>query len=299
MEYITTKEAVKKWNVSERRVRQLLDEGRIKGATKIGNVWTIPKDTKKPTDKRSIKDNKNYYNPILIAGPCTFGSYEELYKIAKELKKRNIEYLRAGTFKMRTSPDSFQGLRDKGMEMLLKIKKELNLKIVTELTSIEQVHKYGNLIDIIQIGTRNMYNYELLKEVGKISTPVLLKRAFSATYKEWLNAAEYIKREGNNNVILCERGIRNTVSEETRNVLDLQAIPYIKHNTDYKIIVDPSHASGHSYMVESMSKAALSAGCDGLLIEVHTNPMESLCDKEETIDLETFDKIVEFKNNMI
>ena len=233
---------------------------------------------------------------LIIAGPCTFGSYEELYEIAKLLKDRGIEYLRAGTFKMRTSPDSFQGLREEGMDILLRIKKELGLKIVTELTTIEQVHKYGSLIDIIQIGTRNMYNYELLKEVGKTNTPVLLKRAFSASYYEWLQAAEYIKREGNNKIILCERGIRNNISNETRNVLDLQAIPYIKHNTDYKIIVDPSHASGHAYMVESMSKAALTAGADGLIIEVHNHPEHSLCDSEETIDFATFDEIMKFIN---
>ena len=233
---------------------------------------------------------------LIIAGPCTFGSYEELYEIAKLLKDRGIEYLRAGTFKMRTSPDSFQGLREEGMDILLRIKKELGLKIVTELTTIEQVHKYGSLIDIIQIGTRNMYNYELLKEVGKTNTPVLLKRAFSASYYEWLQAAEYIKREGNNKIILCERGIRNNISNETRNVLDLQAIPYIKHNTDYKIIVDPSHASGHAYMVESMSKAALTAGADGLIIEVHNHPEQSLCDSEETIDFATFDEIMKFVN---
>jgi len=232
-------------------------------------------------------------NKLIIAGPCTFGSYEELYKNASMLKERGIEYLRAGTFKMRTSPDSFQGLRDEGLEMLLKIKEELGLKIVTELTSIEQVKKYGSKIDIIQIGARNMYNYELLKEVGRLNTPVLLKRAFTATYNEWINAAEYIKREGNTNIILCERGIRS-FSDETRNVLDLQAVPYIHKNTNYKIIVDPSHASGLAYMVEDMSKAAIAANCDGLLIEVHYDPKSSLCDSKQTIDFETLDKIIEY-----
>ncbi len=231
---------------------------------------------------------------IIIAGPCTFGSYEEIVKIAKMLKERNIEYLRAGTFKMRTNPDSFQGLRDEGMEMLLRIKKELGLKIVTEFTSIEQVDKYGDKVDIIQIGTRNMYNYELLKRVGKTKTKVLLKRGFSATYKEWLLAAEYIAREGNKDIILCERGIRSTISNETRNVLDIQAIPYIKKNSSYPIIVDPSHASGHAYMVESMSKAILAAGADGLLLEVHYSPKDSLCDSEETIDFATLDRILEY-----
>lgn len=228
---------------------------------------------------------------LIICGPCTFSSYDELYKIASLLKERGINYLRAGTFKMRTSPDSFQGLRDEGMEMLLKIKKELGIKIVTELTSIEQVKKYGNKIDIIQIGARNMYNYELLKEVGKTKSKVILKRGLSATYNEWLNASEYISREGNKNIILCERGIRS-FEPETRNVLDLQAVPYIHEHSKYPIIVDPSHASGHSYMVPSMAKAAMAAGADGLLIEVHYNPDESKCDNEQIIDIDTLDKLL-------
>ena len=236
--------------------------------------------------------------PIIIAGPCTFGSYEEIYEIAKELKKLDIKFLRAGVFKSRTNPYSFQGLHDEGIEMLLKIKEEFGFKIVTELLTIEQVNKYGKDIDIIQIGARNMYNYELLKEIGKIDKPILLKRGLSATYKEWLMAAEYILKEGNNKVILCERGIRGFDSSETRNVLDIQAVPYIKHNSKLPIIVDPSHASGNRYMVETMSRASLASGCDGLIIEVHTNPDESLCDSEQTIDIETLKRIVEFKNRI-
>ena len=236
--------------------------------------------------------------PIIIAGPCTFGSYEEIYEIAKELKKLDIKFLRAGVFKSRTNPYSFQGLHDEGIEMLLRIKKEFGFKIVTELLTIEQVNKYGKDIDIIQIGSRNMYNYELLKEIGKIDKPILLKRGLSATYKEWLMAAEYILKEGNNKVILCERGIRGFDSSETRNVLDIQAVPYIKHNSKLPIIVDPSHASGNRYMVEAMSKASLAAGCDGLIIEVHTDPDKSLCDSEQTIDIETLKRIVEFKNRI-
>lgn len=229
---------------------------------------------------------------LIIAGPCSFGNYDEIYKIAKSLKELGITYLRAGTFKMRTNPDSFQGLREEGLEMLLKIKKELNMKIVTELTTINQIEKYGDKIDIIQIGSRNMFNYELLKAAGKTKTKILLKRGFSATYKEWLLAAEYIKKEGNNNIILCERGIRNSISEETRNVLDIQAIPYIKQNTDYKIIVDPSHASGLDYMVRPMSKASIAAGADGLIIETHYNPKESLSDAKQTISIEELKQIL-------
>lgn len=233
-------------------------------------------------------------NKVIIAGPCTFGSYNELYGIAKELKELGIKFLRGGAYKARTNPYSFQGLQEEGIEILLKIKEELNLKIVTELLTIEQVRKYGNKVDIIQIGSRSMYNYELLKEVGKLNTPVILKRCFCASYREWLLAAEYILKEGNKSVILCERGIRNNISNETRNVLDIQAIPYIKTHTNLPIIVDPSHASGKSYMVESMSKASLVAGADGLLIEVHTKPEESLCDSEQTINIDELKNIMEF-----
>ena len=235
---------------------------------------------------------------VIIAGPCTFGNYEEIYKIAEELKKKNIKYIRAGTFKMRTNPNSFQGLRDMGMEMLLQIREEFGFKIVTELTTIEQIKKYGNKVDVIQIGARNMFNYELLKEAGKTDTPVLLKRSFSASYEEWLLAAEYIKQEGNEDVVLCERGIRSNISNDTRYVLDIEAIPYIQKNTDYKIIIDPSHASGNRYMVEPLSKAALVAGADGLLLEAHYNPEESLCDADETIDFETLDRILEFNEKI-
>lgn len=247
----------------------------------------------------NVEVNYDFFNDkMIIAGPCTFSSYEEVYSIAKELKKLGIKYFRAGAYKGRTNPYSFQGLRDEGIEILLRIKKELGLKIVTELLTIEQVKKYAKDIDVIQIGSRNMYNYELLKEVGKTDKIVLLKRSFAATYKEWLLAAEYILKEGNHNVILCERGIRGFSSDETRNVLDIQAIPYIKNNSKLPIIVDPSHASGEAYIVESMSKASLVAGCDGLIIEVHTNPMISKCDSKQTIDIETLKKILDFKNKI-
>jgi 3-deoxy-7-phosphoheptulonate synthase len=233
-------------------------------------------------------------NKVIIAGPCTFGSYDELYKIAKQLKNIGIKFLRGGAYKARTNPYSFQGLQDKGIEILLRVKEELGIKIVTELLTIEQVKKYADKIDIIQIGSRNMHNYELLKEVGKSNVPVILKRGFCASYEEWLLAAEYILKEGNSKVILCERGIRNNISSETRNTLDIQAIPYIKNHTSLPIIVDPSHASGKSYMVESMSKASLVAGANGLIIEVHTNPEESLCDSEQTININELKNIIEF-----
>ena len=209
-----------------------------------------------------FKDKK-----VVIAGPCSFGTYEELDGITKKLKELNVDILRAGTFKGRTSP------------------------VVTELTSIEQVKKYGNKLDIIQIGARNMYNYELLKEVGKLKTPVILKRGLSATYNEWLLAAEYIKNEGNNNIILCERGIRG-FDPTTRNILDIAAVPYIKKNTSYPIIVDPSHATGTRYMIGPLSIASIAAGADGIMVEAHIRPEKSLSDARQTINISTLKDII-------
>lgn len=257
-------------------------------------LYNSPIISKEEILRKIIADDKK----LIIAGPCTFGSYEELYEIALKLKKLGIKYIRAGAYKGRTNPYAFQGLRDEGIEILIKIKNELNLKIVTELMTIEQVKKYYDQIDIIQVGSRNMYNYELLKELGKIDTPILLKRGLSATYEEFLLAAEYILKGGNHNVILCERGIRGNNPTETRNVLDLQAIPYINKNSHLPIIVDPSHASGKDYIVESMSKAALIVGSDGLIIETHINPEKSLCDSEQTINIEQLKNIIEFNERV-
>ena len=237
-------------------------------------------------------------NKIIIAGPCAFTTYEEAYSIALKLKQLGIKFFRAGVYKSRTNPYSFQGLHDEGIKILIKIKQELGLYLVTELLTIEQVRKYAKDIDIIQVGSRNMYNYELLKELGKTKKTILLKRGLSATYNEWLLAAEYILKEGNNNVILCERGVRSFNGDETRNILDLQAIPYIKKHSKLPIIIDPSHASGQAYMVESMSKASLAAGADGLIIEAHTNPDKSICDSKQTIDIKTLKNIIEFKEQL-
>lgn len=233
-----------------------------------------------------FKDKK-----VVIAGPCSFGTYEELDSIAKKIKELNVDILRAGTFKGRTSPYAFQGLREEGVEILIDIGKKYNIPVVTELTSIEQVKKYGNKLDIIQIGTRNMYNYELLKEVGKLKTPVILKRGLSATYNEWLLAAEYIKNAGNDNIIFCERGIRG-FDPTTRNILDIAAVPYIKKNTSYPIIVDPSHATGTRYMIRPLSIASIAAGADGIMVEAHIRPEKSLSDARQTINISTLKDII-------
>ena len=226
----------------------------------------------------------------IIAGPCAVESREQIIRIAKKLKKLGVDYLRGGAYKPRTNPDSFQGLREEGIEYLLEAKKITGLPIITELMTIEQVKKYAIDIDIIQIGSRNMYNYELLKKLGKYNKPVLLKRAFSATYDEWINAARYINN--GKNVILCERGIRG-FDNSTRNVLDIQAIPYIHKNTNFKIFIDPSHAAGNSYMIEPMALASIVAGCDGLMIEVHDKIDEALCDKDQAISINDLKKIID------
>lgn len=231
---------------------------------------------------------------LIIAGPCAVESKEQIIRIAQKLKNIGILYLRGGAFKPRTNPDSFQGLGDIGIEYLLEAKKITGMRIVTELMTIEQVKKYADKIDIIQVGSRNMYNYELLKELGKYNKPILLKRGLSATYEEWINAARYIN---NDKVILCERGIRS-FDNSTRNVLDIQAVPYIKKNTNYPIIVDPSHAAGNNYMIKPMSLAAVIAGCDGLIIEVHDNPSEALCDKNQAITIEEITEIVNEVNKI-
>ena len=230
-------------------------------------------------------------NITIIAGPCSVESKEQIIRIAKKLKELGVDYLRGGCFKPRTNPDSFQGLGEEGIRYLLDAKKETGLPIVTELLTIEQVKKYGHLIDIIQIGSRNMFNYELLKEVGKCNKLVLLKRGMCATYKEWILAAKYITNNGNNNVILCERGIRG-FDPTTRNILDIAAVPYIKKNTSYPIIVDPSHATGTRYMIRPLSIASIAAGADGIMVEAHIRPEKSLSDARQTINISTLKDII-------
>lgn len=229
---------------------------------------------------------------MIIAGPCAVESREQIIRIAKKMKELGVDCLRGGCFKPRTNPDSFQGLGDEGIEYLIEAKEATGLPIITELMSIEQVRKYADKIDMIQIGSRNMYNYELLKEVGKCNKPVLLKRGLSATYSEWINASRYITNGGNEKVILCERGIRS-FDNSTRNVLDIQAIPYIKKNTNLPIFIDPSHAAGNNYMIHDTSLAAAACGVDGLIIEVHDRPDEALSDKEQAITPDELARIIQ------
>ena len=205
----------------------------------------------------------------LIAGPCSVESKEQVLEVARRVKASGANLLRGGAFKPRTSPYSFQGMGSTALDLLVEAKEETGLPIVTELMSEKHIDEFNDKVDLVQIGARNMQNFDLLKEVGqRIKKPVLLKRGLSITYEEWLMSAEYIMANGNPNVILCERGIR-TFETYTRNTLDLQAIPVLKRLTHLPVIIDPSHAGGKWWLVEPMAKAAVVAGCDGLMIEVH------------------------------
>lgn len=227
----------------------------------------------------------------IMAGPCSIESENQIVEIARSVKKSGATFLRGGAFKPRTSPYSFQGMGEEGLELLKLARKETGLPIVTELMSADYLDRFVEDVDIIQIGARNMQNFDLLKEVGKTNKPVLLKRGMSATIKEFLMSAEYIMAGGNENVILCERGIR-TFENYTRNTLDLTAIPVIKKLSHLPIIVDPSHASGMWWLVEPLAKAAIAVGADGIMVEVHNDPDNAKCDGEQSITPERFDGLV-------
>lgn len=225
----------------------------------------------------------------MIAGPCSVESEEQICSIAASVKKSGATMLRGGAFKPRTSPYAFQGLRDEGISLLLTAKKETGLPIVTEIMDLSQLHLFDE-VDVIQVGARNMQNFELLKELGKTKKPILLKRGLASTIQELLMSAEYIMAGGNENVILCERGIR-TFETATRNTLDLSCIPVLKEHTHLPIIIDPSHATGISRYVKPMSLAAVAAGADGLIIEVHNDPAHALCDGNQSLTPEQFDDV--------
>lgn len=233
----------------------------------------------------------------VIAGPCSVESEAQIIEIANAVKQAGATMLRGGAFKPRTSPYAFQGLKDTGIELLLKAKAETGLPIVTELTSINHLDLFKD-VDVIQVGARNMQNFELLKEVGKTGKPILLKRGLANTLQELLMSAEYIMSEGDCEVILCERGIR-TFETMTRNTLDLSAVPVLKEKTHLPIIIDPSHATGVAKLVEPMSLAAVGAGADGLIIEVHNNPKCALCDGAQSLDPEQFASLMKKVNTML
>ena len=228
----------------------------------------------------------------VMAGPCSVESEEQVIEIARAVKAAGATMLRGGAFKPRTSPYDFQGLKAEGIEFLLEAKAETGLPIVTEIMSAEHLPLFEN-VDVIQVGARNMQNFELLKELGRTQKPILLKRGLSATIKEWLMSAEYIMAGGNENIILCERGIRSYDSQYTRNVLDLAAVPVLRELTHLPVVVDPSHATGSAKLVRPMALAAAACGAHGLMIEVHNDPKKALCDGPQSLTPEQFAAVME------
>ena len=228
----------------------------------------------------------------VMAGPCSVETREQIIGVAEDVKQMGAAILRGGAFKPRTSPYSFQGLQEIGLDLLKEAKAVTGLPIITEIMSADKIERFVEDVDVIQVGARNMQNFELLKEMGKTDKPILLKRGLSATIEEWLMSAEYIMAGGNDSVILCERGIR-TFENYTRNTLDLSAIPAVKKLSHLPVVVDPSHAAGMWWMVEPLAKAAVAVGADGLIIEVHNDPEHALCDGAQSLKPERFGRLMQ------
>ncbi|MEW6203412.1 MAG: 3-deoxy-7-phosphoheptulonate synthase, partial [bacterium] len=229
---------------------------------------------------------------VIIAGPCSVESRSQIMKVGELLKRLGARMIRGGAFKPRTSPYSFQGLGKEGLKILREAREKYDLRIVTEVMDPRDVELVSEYADVLQVGTRNMQNFNLLKEVGGAPRPVLLKRGISATIEELLMAAEYIVSQGNKQIILCERGIR-TFETYTRNTLDLSAVPILKKLSHFPVIADPSHGTGKSELVIPMAKAAIAAGADGVMVEVHPRPMEAMSDGEQSLDFENFTDLMQ------
>lgn len=254
------------------------------------NLRLAAKETSKRTIVR-VGDVQFGRDFVVIAGPCSVESEEQTIETARAVKAAGADMLRGGAFKPRTSPYAFQGLGLQGLRILAKARQETGLPIITEVIDPRDVSWVAEFADILQIGTRNMQNFSLLKEVGRAGRPALLKRGMYSTLEEWLNCAEYILSEGNPDVILCERGIR-TFETYTRNTLDLSAVPAIRELTHLPIIIDPTHSTGRISLIDSMSLAAVAAGADGMIIEVHHKPEEALCDAEQALTPDMFKKLM-------
>lgn len=237
-------------------------------------------------------------NFAVIAGPCSIESEEQITYCAQRVKAAGASLLRGGAFKPRTSPYSFQGMGTAGLDLLMEARKQTGLPIVTEIMDPRMAELFEREVDVVQVGARNMQNFELLKEVGKMSKPILLKRGLSNTYEEWIMSAEYIMSAGNENVILCERGVR-TFETYTRNTLDVSAIPAVKQMSHLPVIVDPSHAAGMYWMVEPLALAAVAAGADGLIIEVHNDPAHAKCDGQQSLTPQNFDALMHKVSAMV
>jgi 3-deoxy-7-phosphoheptulonate synthase len=260
---------------------------RVQEPYKKANRKFHPEDTVVTVGGASIGGGKF----SVIAGPCSVESEAQIVEVAQDVQRSGAAMLRGGAFKPRTSPYSFQGMGVDGLDLLLRAKAATGLPVVTEIMTPKYCELFEEKVDLVQIGARNMQNFDLLKEVGKMSKPVLLKRGLSSTYEEWIMSAEYIMSEGNENVILCERGIR-TFETYTRNTLDVSAIPAIKRMSHLPVIVDPSHSGGTYWLVEPLALAAVAAGADGLIIEVHNDPEHAKCDGQQSLTPERFDDLM-------
>ena len=276
-----------------------VDIGKIASLDIVEEVKRIQEPYKKANRKFHPEDSVVDVNGVkigggsfqVIAGPCSVETPEQICLVAEEVKKAGAGLLRGGAFKPRTSPYSFQGLHGEGIKLLLEAKKQTGLPIVTEIMNYDDIDLFEG-VDVIQVGARNMQNFELLKQLGKLNKPILLKRGLANTIEEWLMSAEYIMAGGNENVILCERGIR-TFETKTRNTLDLSAVPMIKKLSHLPVIIDPSHATGLPWMVEPMTLAAIAAGADGVMIEVHNDPPKALCDGAQSLRPDQFAELMQ------
>ena len=276
-----------------------VDIGKIASLDIVEEVKRIQEPYKKANRKFHPEDSVVDVNGVkigggsfqVIAGPCSVETPEQICLVAEEVKKAGAGLLRGGAFKPHTSPYSFQGLHGEGIKLLLEAKKQTGLPIVTEIMNYDDIDLFEE-VDVIQVGARNMQNFELLKQLGKLNKPILLKRGLANTIEEWLMSAEYIMAGGNENVILCERGIR-TFETKTRNTLDLSAVPMIKKLSHLPVIIDPSHATGLPWMVEPMTLAAIAAGADGVMIEVHNDPPKALCDGAQSLRPDQFAELMQ------
>lgn len=255
---------------------------------KLSNKKFHPEDSVVPAGNTTIGPG----TLTIMAGPCAIESREQLIETAYAVKKAGATFLRGGAYKPRTSPYSFQGLEEEGLKYMKEAREATGLNVICEVTSQRAIEAAAKYVDMLQIGARNMQNFELLKEAGKSGVPILLKRGLSATIDEWLNAAEYIMSEGNSGVVLCERGIR-TFETATRNTLDISAVPVLRSKTHLPVIVDPSHATGVRAYVAPLAKASVAVGADGLMIEVHPNPARALSDGPQSLTFKAFAELTE------
>ena len=280
---------------------QNIDAKKMEALPGVERVMRVSEPYKKANRKYHPEDTVIQLAPgvsvggkqlLVAAGPCSVESEEQITAIAKAVQHSGAQAIRGGAFKPRTSPYSFQGMGYDGLELLEKARQATGLPIITELMSTDDIDYFAQHVDVIQVGARNMQNFDLLKRLGKLDKPILLKRGLSATIEEWLMSAEYILAGGNEKVILCERGIR-TFETFTRNTLDLSAVLAVKQQSHLPVVVDPSHASGQAWMVERMSLAAIAAGADGLIIEVHNDPAHALSDGQQSITPAQFDQLMQ------